>query len=69
MPMWCPDPDLHRQLDHIRRMVALTRLTPTKEWPLLFLEDHDELLVVREWPNGEITAYTTSEYSDRIRGS
>jgi hypothetical protein len=66
--MWSGfDPELHRQFSSIKRMVALRHQTPTNEWPLVFLEEHDALLVVREWPNGEITAYATSEYSDRIR--
>ena len=56
--MWQMDPELARQLQHLRRMVHLSQLAPTKEWPLVFMADHDELLIVREWPNGEITAYT-----------
>jgi len=66
--MWsCFDPELRRQLENIRQMVRLTHQTPTREWPLLFLDDRDELLVVREWPDGSITAYLTSEYSDATR--
>jgi hypothetical protein len=61
------DPQLQRDLDRIREMSSLSRQTPTREWPLIFMEQHDALLVVREWPNGSITAYATSEYSDRIR--
>jgi hypothetical protein len=61
--MWHFDPELQRQFDHIRRMANLASLTPTREWPLLFMEEHDALFVVREWPNGEITAYTRSESS------
>ena len=57
-------PELQRDLDSVRRLAALTRQTPTKEWPLVFLADYDLLLVVREWPNGEITAYAISEHSD-----
>jgi hypothetical protein len=53
------DPELHRQFDTIRRMVALRYQTPTKEWPLIFVKEHDALLVVREWPDGEITSYLT----------
>jgi hypothetical protein len=63
------DPELRRQLENIRQMVALRHQTPTREWPLIFVDEHDELLVVREWPDGSITAYSTSEYSDRIRGN
>lgn len=62
------DPELKRQLDTIKQMVALRHQTPTREWPLIFIEQYDELLVVREWPDGSITAYSTSEYSDAIRG-
>ena len=66
--MWSGfDRDLQREFDNIRRMVALTRLTPTKEWPLVFVDEHNVLFVVREWPNGEITAYATDEYSEQIR--
>lgn len=55
------DPELRRQLDTIRQMVALTHQTPTREWPLIFIGEHDVLLVVREWPDGSITAYVTSD--------
>jgi hypothetical protein len=66
--MWSGfDPELLRQLDNIREMVVLRHQTPTKEWPLIFMDEWDSLLVVRQWPNGAITAYTTSEYSDQIR--
>jgi len=46
-------------------MVARCHQTPTREWPLIFMGD--VLLVVREWPDGSLTAYCTSEYSDGIR--
>ncbi|MGH7555755.1 MAG: hypothetical protein ACREMQ_22365 [Longimicrobiales bacterium] len=66
--MWSGfDPEFQRQLDNIRRMVALQRYTPTREWPLTFVQEHHVLFVVREWPNGEITAYATAEYSHLIR--
>jgi hypothetical protein len=56
--MWSGfDPELRRQLEHIRRMVALQRQTPTREWALLPIYDHKALLVIREWPDGTITAY------------
>jgi hypothetical protein len=61
------DPETKRQLDVLRQMVARQHQTPTREWPLIFVEEHDLLLVVREWPDGSITAYSTSEYSDLIR--
>lgn len=51
------DPELRRDLDNIRQMVRLTHQTPTREWPLLFERAHAELLVVREWPDGSMTAY------------
>jgi len=66
--MWSGfDPALHRDLQNMREMVSLTHRTPTREWPLLFSAEHNELLVVREWPNGSITAYLTSAHADRIR--
>jgi len=61
------EPELQKQLHSIRTMVALRYQIPTKEWPLVFVEEFDALLVVREWPNGEVTAYATSEYSKAIR--
>lgn len=61
------DPDLRKQLEHIREMVKLSHQSPTKEWPLVFVEELDSLLVVREWAGGHITAYATSEYSSRLR--
>ena len=61
------DPELRKQLNTIRDMVAKRYQTPTKEWPLIFVREHDVLLVVREWPNGDLTAYATAEYSDKLR--
>ena len=56
--MWFDfDPELRRQLEHVRRMVSLQRQTPTREWPLLPVDEHQALLVIREWPDGTITAY------------
>jgi hypothetical protein len=57
------DPEIQRQLDVIRRMVARSHQTPIREWPLIFVDDFDVLFVVREWPDGSLTAYLTSEYS------
>jgi len=51
------DPQLDRGLAIIREMVALQRQTPTREWPLVHIPEHDALLVVREWPDGSVTAY------------
>ena len=39
-------------------MVKLTHQTPAREWPLLVIEERDTVFVVREWPDGSITAYT-----------
>jgi hypothetical protein len=51
------DPELRRQLAHLREMVARGRQTPTQEWPLIFLDEQSALLVIREWPDGTLTAY------------
>ena len=48
-------------------MVRLSHQTPRREWPLIFLNEYDALLVVREWPDGTVTAYLTTEYSDKLR--
>jgi len=59
--MWSGfDPELVRDLQTIRQLVKLTHQTPTREWPLVFMEQHHVLFVVREWPDGSITAYTMS---------
>jgi hypothetical protein len=55
------DPELRRQLATIKAMVTRRHETPTNEWPLVFVAEHDALLVVREWPNGELTAYATGD--------
>jgi hypothetical protein len=65
--MWHMDPELWKELEKIRELVSLKYKDPTKEWPLVFVEEFDQLLVVREWPGGHITAYSTSEYSEEIR--
>ncbi len=58
--MWAGfDPELLRQLVTIRQMVALRYQTPTREWPLTIGGLRDALFVVREWPDGSITAYVT----------
>ena len=64
--MWL-DPELRRELTHLREMVSLRHQTPTREWPLIFAGDKQELLVIREWPNGSLTAYLTAEYTDRLK--
>jgi len=63
------DPELRRQLDGIRQLVSLRHQTPVREWPLIFMRQYDELFVVREWPDGSITAYATTEYSEILRNS
>ena len=56
--MWFDlDPELRRQLKNLRQMVARQQQTPTREWPMISIEDNHALLVVREWPDGSITAY------------
>jgi len=68
--MWSGfDPELRRQLDYVRQMVALRQQTPTREWPLVFLNEKKELLVVREWPDGSVTAYIMTERTDRAAGA
>ena len=52
------DPSIARDLATIRDMVSRQQQTPTKEWPLVQIAEHGVLLVVREWPDGSITAYT-----------
>jgi hypothetical protein len=51
------DPRMMAELATIRGMVTRQHQTPTREWPLVHVEEHDALLVVREWPDGSITAY------------
>jgi hypothetical protein len=59
--MWSGfDPEFVRQLGVIRQMVTLRYQSPTGEWPVIFLRDRDELLVVRQWPDGTLTAYLAS---------
>ena len=52
------DPEIVRDLATIREMVSRQHQTPTKEWPIVFVKEYGVLLVVREWPDGSITAYT-----------
>ena len=54
------DPDIQRQLAAIKEMTTRRFLTPTREWPLVVVEDHDALLVIREWPDGAVTAYASA---------
>jgi hypothetical protein len=57
------DGELKKQLATVKTLANLNHQTPTKEWPLVFVQEHDALLVVREWPDGSVTAYMTSEIS------
>jgi hypothetical protein len=51
------DPELKRDLAAVKALANLSHQAPTREWPLFFDGEHDAMLVVREWPNGEVTAY------------
>jgi hypothetical protein len=62
------DPEIRRDLAAVKTLVSLSFHSPTKEWPLIFVEEYDALLVVREWPGGHITAYWTSEIRDVLPG-
>jgi hypothetical protein len=62
------DPDIKRDLAAVKALVSLSFQTPTQEWPLIFVEEYDALLVVREWPDGQLTAYWTSEIRDALHG-
>ena len=55
------DPNIWRDLATFRGLVALRYQTPTREWPLTYVDEHDALLVLREWPDGSVTAYTMSK--------
>jgi hypothetical protein len=55
------DPELQKRLATIKELAVLQQQTPTREWPLIFVEEHDAVLVVREWPGGGLTAYTASD--------
>jgi hypothetical protein len=58
------NPDVWRDLETVKELFGLTRMKPAREWPLVFVEEHQALLVVREWPNGTITAYTIPGHPD-----
>ena len=62
------DADLQRQLFLLKEQVMRRQQTPTHEWPLVFVEEHAALLVVREWPDGGLTAYAHSDIRDVSRG-
>jgi hypothetical protein len=50
------DADIKRQLAVLKDMTRRRHSTPVNEWPVVFKEDK-VVLIVREWPNGELTAY------------
>src|SRR5262245_8576269 len=63
--MWSGfDPEILRDLQTIRQLVKLTHQTPIREWPLLFVDREDALFVIREWPDGSLTAYLVPVSSD-----
>lgn len=63
--MWSGfDPEILRDLRTIRQLVKLTHQTPTREWPLLFVDRETALFVIREWPDGSLTAYLVPVSSD-----
>lgn len=54
------NPNSWPELVSLRSRLSLRRQTPVREWPLSWVEEQDALLVVREWPDGSLTAYTKS---------
>ncbi len=54
------DPAIVRGLQTIRDMVSRQRQVPTKEWPLVYVNEYDVLLVVRAWPDGSVSRPTSS---------
>jgi hypothetical protein len=56
--MWDPvNIQLWRDFETFRSLVALRHQTPTREWPLVYVAEYETLLVLREWPDGSVTAY------------
>jgi hypothetical protein len=55
------DPSIMKDLATIREMVSRQHQTPTREWPLIHVDEHNALLVLREWPDGVVTAYTIDD--------
>ena len=51
------DPETQRLFSWVRDQVVRSHQTPTNEWPLVVVDEHELLLVVREWPDGSLTAY------------
>jgi len=52
------DPEVRRQLALIKQLTVRRHQTPVKEWPMVV--DGKTLVVVREWPDGEVTAYVAT---------
>ncbi len=52
------DPEIRQQLALIKQLTMLRRQTPLKEWPMVV--DGNTIVVVREWPDGEVTAYVAT---------
>jgi hypothetical protein len=66
--MWSGfDPELRRQFESMRQMVKLSHQAPTREWPVVFVNEQNALLVVREWPDGTLTAYLAKNNPDKPR--
>jgi hypothetical protein len=55
------DPQLRKEFEAIRQMTKLRFQTPVKEWPLTWANRDDGLLVIRQWPDGSITAYLSPD--------
>ena len=51
------DAETRRQLAMIKDTTARRARTPVHEWPVIFVEAQNSVLVVREYGNGEVTAY------------
>jgi hypothetical protein len=51
------DGDVQRQLAAIKEATKRRQSTPIREWPVVFVKEDNAVLVVREWPNGDLTAY------------
>jgi hypothetical protein len=52
------DPEVRRQLALIKQLTVRRHQTPVKEWPMVV--DGNTLVIVREWPDGEVTAYVAT---------
>jgi hypothetical protein len=66
--MWSGfNPEQQKMLAMVKQVAVLRQQTPTKEWPLVV--DGDTVLVVREWPTGEITAFLHSAGSAGAGGT